>query len=149
MVGLDCSLLPCRRRPPTLSGQWQAQFDTLIGVQKYHFDFQVQDGKVTAKAVAETGDQKRNVEFKEARLEDDTLTFVEMRQIQDREIRIEYTGKVGDKGIKFTRKVGDFGSQESEATRVAATPSAPAAAKCSSERPAARRSGAWRFWRSD
>lgn len=111
-----------------VTGTWKAEFDTQIGMQKYVFNFQVQDGKVTAKATAETGDQKRDVEFKEAKLVGNTLTFVEMRQIQDNEIRIEFTGKVNDKGIKFTRKVGDFGSQESDATRVAAATSAPATA---------------------
>ncbi len=134
LIGLLAFALPAPAAD--ISGQWHAEFDTLIGVQKYHFNFQVQDGKVTARAVAETGDQKRDVQFKEAKLEDDTLTFVEIRQIQGREIRIEFTGKVGDKGIKFTRSVGDFGSQQSEATRVAATPSAPAAANAqASDRP--------------
>ncbi|MCI0533646.1 MAG: hypothetical protein L0Z50_00310 [Verrucomicrobiales bacterium] len=111
-----------------IAGQWQAEFDTPVGLQKYQFDFRVKDGKLTAKGTAETGDQKRDIEFKEAKLAGDTLTFVEMRQIQDREIRIEFTGQVGDKRIKFTRKVGEFGSQESEATRVTATAGAPAAA---------------------
>ena len=49
-----------------------------------------------------------------------------MRQIRDNEVRIEYTGKVGEKGIKFTRKVGDLGTQEFEAARADAAPAAPA-----------------------
>jgi enterochelin esterase-like enzyme len=110
------------------AGKWQAEFESQIGLQKYLFDFQVKDGKLTAKAVAEAREQKRDVEFIEPKLAGDTITFVEMRQIQDNEIRIEYTGKVTDKGISFTRKVGDFGSQEFVATRVGAAPaSAPAA----------------------
>ena len=48
------------------------------------------------------------MEFKDPKLEGDTLTFVEMRKFQDNEMRIEYTGKVTDKEIKFTRKVGRF-----------------------------------------
>jgi len=108
------------------AGKWQGEFESQIGLQKYLFDFQVNDGKLTAKAVAEAQEQKRDVEFIEPKLAGDTITFVEMRQIQDNEIRIEYTGKVGDRTIKFTRKVGDFGSQEFEATRVgAAAPNAP------------------------
>jgi enterochelin esterase-like enzyme len=102
-----------------VDGTWKADFDTQVGVQKYEFNFQVNDGKVTAKGTAETGDQKRNIEFKDAKLTGDTLTFFEMRQIQDREIPIEFTGKLTEKGIQFTRKVGDFGSQESLATHVA------------------------------
>ncbi|MDX1952208.1 MAG: alpha/beta hydrolase-fold protein [Verrucomicrobiota bacterium] len=102
-----------------LNGQWQAEFDTRMGLQKYRFDFQVKDGKVTVKGSAEAGEQKREIEFKDAKLAGDTVTFVEMRQIQDREIAIEYTGKLSEKGIAFTRRVGEFGSQEAVATRVA------------------------------
>lgn len=105
-----------------IAGQWQAEFETQVGLQKYRFDFQVTDGKATAKGSAETGEEKRNIEFEDAKLAGDTLTFVEMRQIQDREIRIEFTGKVTDKGIQFTRKVGEFGTQQSLATRVASAP---------------------------
>jgi len=103
-----------------ISGQWYAQFDTQVGLQKYIFTFQGQEGKVTAKATVDTDGEKRDVDFKEAKLQGDTLTFTETRQIQDREIPIEFTGKVGDKSIQLTRKVGEFGSQESVATRVAA-----------------------------
>ena len=100
-----------------IAGQWHALFDTPSGVQTYHFDFQNKDGKLTAKAVVDTDDQKRDVEFEEAKLDGDTLKFVERRKFGGREHRIEYTGKLGDKGIKLVRKIGDFGSQESVATR--------------------------------
>jgi enterochelin esterase-like enzyme len=109
-----------------VSGQWRAEFDSQIGLQKYAFAFQLNDGKLTAKATAEVDGQKRDVEFKEAKLAGDTLTFVEMRQIQDNEVRIEYTGKVGGSEIKFTRKVGDFATNEFAAKRepAAAQPAA-------------------------
>jgi enterochelin esterase-like enzyme len=107
-----------------IAGQWRAEFDSQIGQQKYLFNFQVTEGKLTAKATAEARGEKREVEFKEPTLQSDTLTFVEMREFQGNEMRIEYTGKVTDKEIKFTRKVGDFGSQEFVAQRAeaAATP---------------------------
>jgi enterochelin esterase-like enzyme len=111
-----------------IAGQWKAEFDTQVGLQKYQFTFQRVDGKLTAKGTAETDGQKRDIEFKDAKLDGDTLTFVEMRQIQDREIAIEFTGKVSGDQIKFTRKVGDFGTQEAGATRVAAAPRAAAPA---------------------
>jgi enterochelin esterase-like enzyme len=106
-----------------ITGTWNAQFDTQMGLQKYQFSFPVTEGKLTAKGTAETGSQKREIEFAEAKLAGDTLTFVEIRQIQDREIRIEFTGKVVDQGIQFTRNVGQYGSQQALATRVAAAPS--------------------------
>ena len=105
-----------------ITGAWKAEFDTQVGLQKYQFNFQINDGKVTAKGTAEAGDQKRDIEFKDAKLSGDTVTFVETRQIQDREIPIEFTGKISDKGIEFTRKVGDFGSQQALATRVGGAP---------------------------
>jgi len=116
-----------------LSGQWRAEFDTQIGQQKYLFSFQMNEGKVTGKATAEVGGQKREVEFREAKLEGDTLTFVEMLKFQDNEVRIDYTGKVSDNEIKFTRKVGDFATEEFAAKRVEA--GAPATAASSTNAP--------------
>lgn len=131
---LTLALLSLSAFAADITGTWKAEFDTQVGLQKYRFDFQMKDGKVTAMGTAETGDQKRDVEFKDAKLSGDTLTFVEMRQIQEREIEIEFTGKVTDKGIQFTRKVGDFGSQQALATRVAT-----AAPSNGNARPQARR----------
>lgn len=105
--------------PVNIAGQWQASFDTVVGVQKYVFNFQVEEGKVTAKATADTDGEKRNILFQDAKLQGDTMTFVEQRQIQDREIPISFTGKVGQDKIQFTRSVGEFGSQEATATRIA------------------------------
>lgn len=120
-------------------GKWQAEFDTQVGPQKYLFEFTVRDGNLGAKAVAEAREQKRDVEFKEPKLSGETLTFVELRQIQDNEIRIEYTGKMTSKGIEFVRKVGDFGTQEFVATRVGAAPGSGEARAGESPRP--RRGG--------
>jgi enterochelin esterase-like enzyme len=116
-----CGLLPATAaRAADISGQWRAEFDTQVGQQKYLFIFQVNEGKVAGKATAEVGGQKREVEFKEAKLAGDTLTFVEMRKFQDNEVRIDYTGKVSSNEIKFTRKVGDFATQEFVAQRAKA-----------------------------
>src|SRR5262245_44773904 len=83
LVVVACSLLAAViSRAADISGQWRAEFDTQIGQQKYLFDFHVADGKVTTKATAELGGQKREVEFKDTKLADDTLTFVEMFKFQ-------------------------------------------------------------------
>jgi enterochelin esterase-like enzyme len=119
-----------------VSGRWKAEFDTQVGLQQYVFNFQVSDGNVTAKATAVTNGEKRDVEFQDVRLEGDKLVFVELRQIQARQISIEFTGKVAERSIQFTRKVGDFGTQESEATRVA-----PADNARGGDRPRRRRGG--------
>ena len=133
LVGLAAAL-----HGADLTGTWKASFDTQIGKQAYVFDFAVQDGKLSAKAVAEAREQKRDVEFIEAKLTGDTLSFVEIRKFQDNEMRVEYSGKLGDEGIRFSRKVGDFGAQEFVATRVGAPPAAPAAAAAA---PRPRRGG--------
>ena len=114
-----------------ISGQWRAEFDTQVGQQKYLFIFQVNEGKVAGKATAEVGGQKREVEFKEAKLAGDTLTFVEMLSFQGNEVRIRYTGKVGTDEIAFKREVGDFAKEDFKATRVEATAANPAAGKAS------------------
>ncbi|MDB6071490.1 MAG: enterochelin esterase-like enzyme, partial [Verrucomicrobiales bacterium] len=108
------------------AGSWQGEFYSPSGHQQYQFEFKVADGKLEAKATAAMGDQKREVEFIDEKLEGDMLSFAEIRKIQDNEMRIEYTGKVTDKGIAFTRKVGDFGSADFTATRVGPPPAAPA-----------------------
>lgn len=109
-----------------VAGEWQAEFETQVGLQKYRFEFKVADGKLSARGSAQAGEEKRNIEFKDAKLSGETLTFVEMRQIQDREIAIEFTGKVSEKEIRFTRKVGEFGTQQAAAIRVAgAAPANP------------------------
>lgn len=100
-----------------IAGEWHALFDTPAGVQTYHFDFQNKEDKLTARAIVESADQKRDVEFEEEKLDGNTLTFVERRQFGDRELRIEYTGKLDDKKLTLVRRIGDFGSQESVATR--------------------------------
>ncbi len=117
-------LVARREKKADLAGRWQAEFETRIGRQKYVFDLRTDGGEPTAKAVAEANGEKRDVVFTEARIEGDTVRFVELRKIQDDEVRIGYTGKLGENGISFTRKAGDFGSQEAIATRVAPAPGA-------------------------
>jgi enterochelin esterase-like enzyme len=105
-----------------IAGKWQAEFDSPRGHQKYEFNFKVADGKLEATAAAEMGGEKRDVEFIDEKLDGDAVAFAEMRKIQDNEVRIDYTGKIGEKGIAFTRKVGDWGSAEFAATRVGPAP---------------------------
>ncbi|HOW64443.1 MAG TPA: alpha/beta hydrolase-fold protein [Candidatus Paceibacterota bacterium] len=134
--------LACAARAADISGQWQTEFDTQIGPQKYLFVFQGNEAKLTAKATAEMNGQKREVEFKEVKLAGDTLTFMELFKFQDNELRIDYTGKVGDREIKFTRKVGDVATEELVAKRVeVAAVRAPGATDAATPTPPRRRSG--------
>ncbi len=132
LILLLCSLtglLACTAHATDIAGQWRAEFDTQIGTQKYVFKFQTDGDKLTGKAAAEVNDQKRETELKEGKIHGDTVSFVEMLNIQDNEVRIQYTGKIGTNEIAFTREVGDFAKEEFKATRVeqpAVTNAAPA-----------------------
>ena len=117
LAGLT-GLLASATHAADVAGQWRAEFDTQIGVQKYLFTFAADGGKLTGKATSEAGDRKREAELKEGKITDDTVSFVETLDFQGNEIRIRYTGKVGAKEIAFTREVGDFAKEEFKATRV-------------------------------
>lgn len=100
-----------------ITGTWKAEFDTQRGLQKYTFTLKQDGTSVTGKANVERDGEKRDAELKEGKIDGDTVTFVEPLSIQGNEIKITYTGKISDNEIKFTRKVGDFGSSEATAKR--------------------------------
>lgn len=138
LVGL---LLPFTTTAADISGQWRGEFDSPVGLQKYVYTFQVKDGKITGKAASEVGGQTRETELNDVKTTGDVLSFVEPLNFQGNELRIEYTGTLSDNEIKFTRKVGDFGTEEFTAKKaqvanaqpVASTPSPAKAA--AGERP--------------
>jgi enterochelin esterase-like enzyme len=109
-----------------VTGTWKAEFNTQRGLQKYTFTLKQDGTSVTGKANIERDGEKREAELKEGKVEGDTVTFVEPLTIQDNEIKITYTGKISGDEIKFTRKVGDFGSSEATAKRDGAAPTAAA-----------------------
>lgn len=100
-----------------VTGTWKAEFDTQRGLQKYTFTFKQDGTSVSGKANVERDGEKREAELKKGKVEGDTITFVEVLKIQDNELRITYTGKISSNEIKFSRKVGDFGSSEATAKR--------------------------------
>jgi len=76
---------------------------------------------VTGKASVDTNGEKREATFREGKIEGDKLTLVELLAIQGNDVRVTFTGKVSANEIKLTRQVGDFGSSEATAKRVAGT----------------------------
>ena len=101
-----------------ITGQWRAEFDTQIGLQKYLFTLKTDGEKVTGKASSDIGGEKRELELKEGKLKGEEITFVEVLNFQGNDLRIEYTGKVAGDEIKFTRKVGDFATEQMVAKRI-------------------------------
>jgi len=100
-----------------VEGAWHARFETVAGLQTYHFNFHMNDGKPAATAIVESGQEQRDVEFVDVNCDSDTISFVELRRIQNREMRIEFNGKLTGNAINLVRKVGNFGSTEGTATR--------------------------------
>lgn len=102
-----------------VTGTWKSDFDSQIGHQSYTFTFKQDGTKLTGKANSEVGDRQREAELKEGKVDGDTISFVELLSIQDREIRITYTGKLSANGneIRFTREVGEFAKTEIVAKR--------------------------------
>jgi enterochelin esterase-like enzyme len=111
-----------------LTGTWKADFDTQRGLQKYTITLKQDGATVTGKASVTGNDMTREVELKEVKVENDTVSFVEILNVQDREIRIAFTGKITGEEVKFTRSVGEFGTSEAVAKREAAAAAAPAVA---------------------
>src|ERR1041385_4609953 len=87
-----------------VTGTWKSEFDSQIGHQNYTFTFKQDGGKLTGKANSVASDRTREAELKEGKLDGDSVSFFETVNIQERDIRISYTGKISATGneIKFT-----------------------------------------------
>jgi hypothetical protein len=102
-------------------GKWKAEFDSQIGTQKYTFEFKLEDGKLTGKAMGERQMGTNEVKIVEVKVDNDEISFVEPLKLQDNELRIEYKGKLKDDEIKLHRKVGDIAEYDIVAKRVKTT----------------------------
>ena len=101
-----------------IDGKWRAEFTSQIGEQKYVFELKADGEKLTGKATYERQNQKGEVELKEGKITKDGVSFVEIAKIQDRDLRIEYTGKIAGDELKLHRKVGDLTEYDIVAKRV-------------------------------
>ena len=101
-----------------VTGSWKAEFDTQVGVQKYTFDLKADGAKLTGKATFERMGEKGEAALQDGKVTGDDVSFVEMLNFQGNQLPITYSGKVAGDEIKFTRKVGDFATEEFVAKRV-------------------------------
>jgi hypothetical protein len=112
-VLIACLGAAAPRAAVDITGKWTASFETPIGQMSYSYDFVAKDGKLTGKMRSSMFGES---EVLEGKVDGETVTFVELL---DNNIRVEYTGKiVSADEIAFTRKVGDFGTEELTAKRV-------------------------------
>src|SRR4051794_33531756 len=77
-----------------VTGTWKADFDTQVGLQKYTFMLKQNGAAVSGKASVDKDGEKRDVTFKEGKIDGDKLTLVEILSIQDKDVRVIFTGKV-------------------------------------------------------
>ena len=114
-------------RAATIDGQWAAEFDSQVGLQKYVYDFKAEGGKLTGKATWERMGDKGVVDLLEGKITGDDVSFAEQITAQGLDLRITYRGKLAGDEVKFTRTVADFATEEFTAKRVGGTPVAAAA----------------------
>jgi len=100
-----------------ITGKWKADFETQIGHLKYVYQFKADGEKLSGKAFRDRDGEKTTTEITDGKVVGNDVSFVETVKVQDQEVRIEYSGKVGGDEIKFTRKVGDFATTEIVAKR--------------------------------
>ena len=104
----------CCASAPDITGKWTATIDTPVGQMNYTYDFKVEGAKLTGTAKSNMSESA----LENGNVVGDTVAFVENMKVQEMEIKVEYTGKiVSADEIKFTRKVGDFATEELVAKR--------------------------------
>ena len=116
-LALGVLLCPLPGHAADVTGKWTAEFDTQVGPQKYTFDLKAEGDKVTGKALFERMGQKGEADLLEGKLAGDQVSFVETFDAMGTAVRIEYRGTVKADEIAFTRKVGDFATEQFVARR--------------------------------
>jgi hypothetical protein len=120
----------------TVTGKWQGQFDSQIGMQTYTYDFKADGTNLTGRAVGISESRTNDAAITEGKINQDEISFVEPLKFGDNDIRIEYTGKVSGDEIKLHRKVGDFAEEDLVAKRVKDGDAQPAATMDTNSPPA-------------
>ena len=95
------------------TGKWTTTINTQIGDMPYTYNFKAEGDKLTGKAISQFGE----IEITEGKIAGDDITFVENINFDGNAIRIDYKGKITGDEIKFTRKVGEFATEEFVAKR--------------------------------
>ena len=98
-----------------IAGQWQATWNTMIGVMNCQYTFIVNGEVLTGKVVVESDGSKSEADITEGKIKGDEMTFTEMFQGS---IKMVYTGKIVGDEIKFKRDAGGFAVEEAVAKRI-------------------------------
>ncbi|HEX6398742.1 MAG TPA: hypothetical protein VFZ95_15065 [Steroidobacteraceae bacterium] len=105
-----------------LSGRWNAEFDSPIGVQKYVYEFKNAGGALSGEATYDHSMGKGTVQLQNLKVEGDQVSFEEPLTIDGNTITITYSGTLAGDELKLTRVVGSFGTEQLTAKRAVASP---------------------------
>lgn len=103
-----------------LAGQWTAEFDTQIGLQKYTYEFKQAGDGFTGSATYDHSLGKGTVQLKAIKVEGDKVSFTEALVIEGNELVITYQGTLAGDELKLSRQVGDIATEQLTAKRVPA-----------------------------
>jgi hypothetical protein len=129
LVSLVLALVvPAWSADESFVGKWKAEFVTGIGQQRYTFEFKLEDGKLSGKAIGERRMGTNEVKLVEFKTDKDEISFIEPLRLPDRrdpkqtnEVRIEYKGKLKDDEITLHRTAPGIGEIDIVAKRVKKT----------------------------
>lgn len=108
-------MMPVISHAADISGTWTASFDTQIGQQNYTYEFKVDGSNLTGSMKSDNGESS----IEDGKVEGESISFTENMNYQGTALKITYTGKiVSADEIDFTRKVGEFGTEQLVANRV-------------------------------
>ncbi len=108
-----------KTQTPDITGKWKAEISTPIGVLNYTYEFSPMGGNLSGKSMVVIQNENHATDLKDLRLEGEVLTFSEKMDFQGIQLLIKYEGRVAANEINFTRKPGDFPSENFIARRAA------------------------------
>ena len=97
-----------------VAGTWTASFDTQVGKQEYTYTFKVDGGTLTGTA---KGNLIADSVVSDAKLDGNTITFVEKGSYMGMPLEFKYTGEIAGSEIKFKRELMGFPAEEFVAKR--------------------------------
>ena len=110
-----CVLTTAIAKDQSVTGEWQATWNTAIGTMNCHYTFKEDGNILTGKVIAEMNENETETEIADGKIEGDNITYT---WIYNNDVKMVSTGKVTGDEIKLTRQVGSYGTEEAVATRI-------------------------------
>jgi len=97
-----------------IDGSWKSDFSSPVGDMHYVYTFKTDGDKVTGTAKSDNGETM----LENVVVMGSDVSFTENLMFGGMTVAIDYKGKMDGDQIKFSRKLGDFGTDEIVANRV-------------------------------